>query len=81
MSDRIARFNAMCGGAWLVNPQNVNLDDFVNFVRDSHWNIGLVRVQGNLDDAVRFVASGPLEQQGCIAGWISDDEATPKPIA
>lgn len=57
-------------GFWMVDTRRVNLDDFLWAIQ--HPDIGgVVRVEGGVDNAVKFMSGGgtPVD---CIAGWMSE---------
>jgi hypothetical protein len=67
--DRMGRlYDAGMGGLWLVNPENVNLDDMLNANRTG----AIVRVK-DIHNAVKFIPAGDESLMGCVAGWISED--------
>lgn len=56
-------------GMWFVDAENINLEDLC-----SSRPGGVVRCKGNPNDVVKFIPSDEHGVEGCIAGWISEDE-------
>lgn len=70
IDERMARLlDAGMVGKWLVNTDTVNLEDLMNTKP-----YGVVRCVGPLNDAVRFVPVETMGLEGCVAGWISEED-------
>lgn len=69
MSDeKIMRlYEAGMGGMWLVNTALVNIDDLLKM------RPGMM-VRCTNTESVKFIQAPTMGLEGCIAGWISDDE-------
>lgn len=55
-------------GKWFVDVDSVNLEDLVRMLPG-----GIVRCKGSVNNAVRYIP-GDSGLEGCVAGWISEDE-------
>lgn len=69
LSERFGRLmSAGLMGVWLVNMDQIdNLDDLLNAQPGA-----IIRTYDT--DAVRFIATDTQQLEGCVAGWISEDE-------